>query len=179
MDTRRIRFGRYYLVTTGRFRQFVAAWSGGWETSAGSGKHTHVNGGNGLFAVAGGGLNWRAMGYETGWAVADNSNIAPTHSNLACDPFYATWTTTGGTHETLPINCVNWWEAYAFCIWDGAFLPSEAEWEYAAAGGDQQREYPWGSADPGSNNAYAIYGCCYASTTTRGSSPTWTIPRWA
>ena len=59
------------------------------------------------------------------------------------------------------MNCVNWWEAYAFCIWDGGFLPSDAESEYAAAGGDQQRPYPWGTAAPGSANQYAIYGCNY------------------
>jgi formylglycine-generating enzyme required for sulfatase activity len=61
---------------------------------------------------------------------------------------------------------VNWYEAYAFCIWDGGFLPSEAEWEYAAAGGSQQREYPWGSTSPGSSNQYAIFGpftCFYPS----------------
>ncbi len=56
---------------------------------------------------------------------------------------------------------MNWWEAYAFCIWDGGFLPSEAEYEYAAAGGSQEREYPWGSTAPGSGNQYAIYGCFY------------------
>jgi formylglycine-generating enzyme required for sulfatase activity len=61
------------------------------------------------------------------------------------------------------MNCVNWYEAYAFCIWDGGFLPSEAEWEYAAAGGSQQREYPWGTAAPGTGNQYAIYGCYYQS----------------
>jgi len=55
---------------------------------------------------------------------------------------------------------VNWYEAYAFCIWDGGFLPSEAEWEYAAAGGSEQRNYPWGPVDPGTAppNEYAIYG---------------------
>jgi formylglycine-generating enzyme required for sulfatase activity len=61
---------------------------------------------------------------------------------------------------------VNWWESYAFCIWDGGFLPSEAEWEYAAAGGSQEREYPWGSAAPGmacpgTGCQYAIYNCDY------------------
>jgi formylglycine-generating enzyme required for sulfatase activity len=66
-----------------------------------------------------------------------------------------------GSRESLPINCENWWEAYAFCIWDEGFLPSAAEWEYAAAGGSEQREYPWGSADPGVANQYAIYLCDY------------------
>ena len=70
-----------------------------------------------------------------------------------------TWTSAPGTQETLPINCVNWYAAYAFCIWDGGFLPSEAEWEYAAAGGSEQREYPWGSTAPALS--YAIYGCYY------------------
>jgi formylglycine-generating enzyme required for sulfatase activity len=58
---------------------------------------------------------------------------------------------------------VSWAEAYAFCIWDGGFLPSEAEWEYAAAGGNQQRTYPWGATDPGTTSQYAIYGCYYPS----------------
>ncbi len=31
----------------------------------------------------------------------------------------------------------------------------------AAAGGGEQREYPWGSASPGTGNQYAIYGCNY------------------
>ena len=36
-----------YLVTVGRFRAFVGAWNGGkgWLPPAGSGKHTHLNGG--------------------------------------------------------------------------------------------------------------------------------------
>ena len=51
--------------------------------------------------------------------------------------------------ETLPLNCVTWEEANAFCLWDGGFLPTEAEWQYAASGGHQQRAYAW-SNPPGS-----------------------------
>lgn len=91
------------------------------------------------------------MGY------ADNVDVAPTGAHLAVSGAYATWTALPPRQANLPINDVNWWEAYAFCIWDGGFLPSEAEFEYAAAGGNQQREYPWGSTDPGTANQYAIY----------------------
>lgn len=148
-----------YDVTVGRFRQFVNAvlpdGGTGWLPNAGSGKHTHVNAGQGLV------LAGPYSGYEPGWLTADNSNVAPTATNLACDSAYATWTTVSGSQENLPINCVNWYEAYAFCIWDGGFLPSEAEWEYAAAGGTQLREYPWGEAVPGTANEYAVFGCYY------------------
>jgi formylglycine-generating enzyme required for sulfatase activity len=143
-----------YDVTVGRFRQFVSAWNGGsgYTPQAGSGKHAHLNGGQGLANSASPGT------YEPGWVAADDGNIAPTNANLACKALYVTWTVSSAGNETLPINCVTWYEAYAFCIWDGGFLPSEAEWEYAAAGGSQQREYPWGSTDPGTGHEYAIYG---------------------
>lgn len=146
-----------YDVTVGRFRQFVSAWNGGsgWLPPMGSGKHIHLNGGQGLTNSASAGT------YETGWLASDDSNVSPTNEYLGCDPAWDTWTDSPGGHENLPIICVNWWESYAFCIWDGGFLPSEAEWEYAAAGGSQQREYPWGSAAPGTGNQYAIYDCYY------------------
>jgi formylglycine-generating enzyme len=175
-----------YLVTVGRFRQYVDYMTGAASTppATGSGIHSHLNGGKGLANSGSPGT------YEIGWsAAAWNGLVDPvTHlpnlatgsgaasawnTNLACEPSYATWTPAAGTNENLPINCVNWYEAYAFCIWDGGFLPSEAEWEYAAAGGSQQRQYPWGSTAPGMANQYAIYGdgeaACYFPSGTAAS----------
>jgi len=146
-----------YLVTVGRFRQFVAAWHGGWLPPAGSGKHGYLNGGLGLVNAD----DDAGVEYETGWLASDDGNIAPTNANLSCYPGYDTWTNTAGSQENLPLNCVSWYDAYAFCIWDGGFLPSEAELEFAAAGGSQQREYPWGSTDPGTDSQHAIYDCSY------------------
>jgi formylglycine-generating enzyme required for sulfatase activity len=147
-----------YDVTVGRFRRFVAAWTGGWLPSEGDGRHTYLNSDAGLVNAGADG------GYEPGWNAAEWNNttdVGPTDANLAqCDP-EATWTAAVGRREKLPITCITWFEAYAFCIWDGGFLPSEAEWEYAAAGGSEQRLFPWGATWPDHQDDYAIYNCFY------------------
>jgi formylglycine-generating enzyme required for sulfatase activity len=78
---------------------------------------------------------------------------------LRCHPDRATWTDAVGNDEEKPINCVTWYEALLFCAWDGGRLPTEAEWSYAAAGGAEQREYPWAIPAHDLGPDLAVYGC--------------------
>jgi formylglycine-generating enzyme required for sulfatase activity len=147
-----------YEVTVGRFRKFVDAWIAGWRPSAGAGKHAHLNAGAGLANTAGGNepgwdASWSAsVGATVGGGVSPTSK-ADWDANLTSCGSWATWTSAVGANERRPIDCVLWYDLAAFCIWDGGFLPSETEWEYAAAGGSEERTYPWGNSAPTANEA--------------------------
>ncbi len=134
-----------YEVTVGRFRQYVTAVIGGWKPVAGSGKHTHLNGGKGLAGATFG-------AYEAGWDPAWTTPANFPSSAAAWDTLLAgtnaTWTSTAGANEKMPINYITWFDAAAFCIWDGGFLPSDAEWNFAGAGGTEHRCFPWSSPYP-------------------------------
>jgi len=139
-----------YEVTVGRFRKFVEdVVATGWQPAPGSGKHTHLGG---IANESGWDASWPALPTtQSAWDTALSCGITGQTW---------TWTSTAGANERRPINCLTWYRAYAFCIWDGGFLPTESEWEYAASGGEE-RLYPW-SAPPASttlDTTHASYGC--------------------
>jgi formylglycine-generating enzyme required for sulfatase activity len=77
---------------------------------------------------------------------------------------HPTWTDEPGFNELQPINCVSWYEAFAFCVWDGGLLPTEAQWQYATVGGAQARTYAWGNTPP--TASFVAYDCLFAGTDT-------------
>ena len=134
-----------FEVTVGRFWTFVEAYPGS-QPAPGAGANRHV----------------ARSGWDSSWSASLPADRAALTANVACDPFYATWTDAAGANESKPINCVDWFTAFAFCAWDGMRLPTDAEWEVAASGGED-RVVPWEAppAEAEPDVAHAIFDCLH------------------
>jgi sulfatase modifying factor 1 len=135
-----------FEATVGRYRKFVNAGLGTQlnPPKAGAGANPHISG----------------SGWNDSFTTSLPSSTDSLETSFTCS-LYPTWTDSIEDTDDLPMNCLTWFEAFAFCAWDGGRLPTEAEWNYAAAAGKENRYYPW-SQPPTSqaiDPSYAVYDC--------------------
>ncbi len=83
------------------------------------------------------------------WRTAWNPAVTGADFTAGCA---SPWAQNGSTFpigdDSLPMNCMTWTQAIAFCAWDGhKRLPTELEWNYEARGGNH-RLYVWGDQAP-------------------------------
>jgi formylglycine-generating enzyme required for sulfatase activity len=119
-----------YDVSVGRFRAFLDALPSA-TPAAGAGAHPKVKG-----------SGWQAA-WPLGSAQDIKAAIGVFQAQMNGDGAGVSWTDAPGPNETRPMSGVTWFEAFAFCVWDGGRLPTDIELNFAQSGGDEQRVYPW------------------------------------
>ena len=139
-----------YEITVGRLRAFVNAGMGTQVSPPDNDTGAHPK-------IAGTG--WRST-----WNAHLPADTTALKAALKCHAEYQTWTDTPGGNDNKPVNCLDWYTAFAFCAWDGGRIATDAEWHYAASGGGEQRYYPWSSPATSTtvDDSYAVYcgGTC-------------------
>jgi formylglycine-generating enzyme required for sulfatase activity len=161
-----------FEVTVGRFRAWVNATNGNLRGSAppeGGGAHPKIKGSgwrsewnkylpssreevdrmlgpedsDAPFMACQYGTNVEDSGALTWWTEALDKKVKDLNKGKAD-------VLAENTKEALdrkPLNCVPWHVLFAFCVWDGGRLPTDAEFGFAAAAGNEQRQFPWGNVD--------------------------------
>lgn len=77
-------------------------------------------------------------------------------SGTCAEPYkWDTWAS-WPRYPNQPVNMVNWHKAKTYCESVGKSLPTEAQWEWAATGGDG-RLWPWGNEPPTCANGLADF----------------------
>jgi iron(II)-dependent oxidoreductase len=109
-----------------------------------------VTSGDYLEFVADGGYRRRSLWTEAGWDWRRREN-AERPLNWAPGGAERRFERIAAVDPELPVMHVSWFEADAYARWRGMRLPTELEWEKAAAwapGASEPRRFPWGDAPP-------------------------------